>query len=429
MRGGSPAVTWKDSPVPALPTLDNASLAEAQAAFLGAVEPLGHTTVQLRSAQGYALALPVFAPIALPSFDNSAMDGFALRSVDVAAATPARPVMLSAVGEAAAGHAFRGALHFGQTARVMTGAPLPAGADAVLPNEEAISAAGFLQVTAAVAPERHVRRAGEDVGVGQLALEAASTLGPAELALLAALGIASVRVVRRPRVAIITTGDELRLPGVPLGVGGVYNANLFALCAQLREAGAEPVPLSAVADEPGEIDVALNTALQADAVVTSAGVCDGDHDHMSAALRRRGEFSGGCLRLRPARHVGLGLIDGKPVFALPGNPAAGLIAFELLVRPATLRLGGHRSWRRPLVQATLVEPIQSGRGVTQAIWVSLDGGNDGYRVRPAGRQGAGMLGPAARAHGLLIVPEAVEHIAAGTVVPVQLLTGSAPDEA
>jgi len=154
MRGGSPAVTWKDSPVPALPTLDNASLAEAQAAFLGAVEPLGHTTVQLRSAQGYALALPVFAPIALPSFDNSAMDGFALRSVDVAAATPARPVMLSAVGEAAAGHAFRGALHFGQTARVMTGAPLPAGADAVLPNEEAISAAGFLQVTAAVAPER-----------------------------------------------------------------------------------------------------------------------------------------------------------------------------------------------------------------------------------------------------------------------------------
>jgi len=190
------------------------------------------------------------------------MDGFALRSVDVAAATPARPVMLSAVGEAAAGHAFRGALHFGQTARVMTGAPLPAGADAVLPNEEAISAAGFLQVTAAVAPERHVRRAGEDVGVGQLALEAASTLGPAELALLAALGIASVRVVRRPRVAIITTGDELRLPGVPLGVGGVYNANLFALCAQLREAGAEPVPLSAVADEPGEIDVALNTALQ-----------------------------------------------------------------------------------------------------------------------------------------------------------------------
>ncbi|HEY8744873.1 MAG TPA: gephyrin-like molybdotransferase Glp [Chloroflexota bacterium] len=414
--------------MPPLPTLDNASLADAQAAFLGAVEPLGHTTVQLMSAQGYALALPVSAPIALPSFDNSAMDGFALRSADVARATPAWPVRLAIVGEAAAGHAFRGTLRAGQTARVMTGAPLPAGADAVLPNEEAIVAAESLQVMAAVRADRHVRRAGEDVAVGQLVLESAVTLGPAELALLAALGIASVRVVRRPRVAVITTGDELRLPGLPLGESGIYNANLVALCAQLREAGAEPVPLPAVADQPAAIDAALTVALQADALVTSAGVCDGDHDHMRESLGRRGQFSGGCLRLRPARHVGLGLIDAKPVFALPGNPAASLIAFELLVRPAILRLGGHRSSRRPTVQATMVEPIQSTRGVTQAIWVRLDCSDDGYCVRPAGQQGAGMLGPAARAHGLLLVPETVEHITAGTVVPVQMLTGSAPDE-
>ena len=411
-------------PVAPLPTLDNVSLAEALAAFLGAVEPLGHTTVQLIDAQGYALALPVSAPIALPSFDNAAMDGFALRSADVAAATPEHPIGLEIVGEAAAGHAFGGTLRVGQTARVMTGAPLPAGADAVLPDEEAISAAGFLQVTAAVAPERHVRHAGEDVVLGQDVLEVGATLAPAELALLAALGIASVRVVRRPRVAVLTTGDELRLPGMPLGESGIYNANLIALCAQLREAGAEPVPLPAVADQPAAIDAALTVASQADALVTSAGVCDGDHDHVRASLGRRGEFSGGCLRLRPARHVGLGLIDGKPVFALPGNPAASLIAFELLVRPAIMRLGGHRSWQRPVVQAALTETIKSVLDVSQAIWVRLDLGNDSYRVRPAGRQGAGMLGPASRANGLLVVPERVEFIAAGAVVSVQLLSGS-----
>jgi molybdopterin molybdotransferase len=411
---------------PGLPPLEDASLEEAQAAFLAVVAPLEGMTVPLADAQGYALAASLRAPFSLPSYDNSAMDGYAFRAADVAGASPERPIVLCVVGEAAAGHAFPGTVATGQAVRVMTGAPLPTGADAILPEEEAMLRADRLRLEHPASAGRHVRRAGEDVAAGAPVLEAGVALGPAELALLAALGCSQVGVVRRPRVAVLTTGDELRLPGEACGEGGVYNANLFALCAQIREAGAEPVPLPAAADDAKAIDQALTAALHADAVVTSAGMCAGQHDHVAATLRGRGNFVAGCLRLRPARHVGLGLVDRKPVFALPGNPAASLIAFELLVRPPIMRMAGRRSWRRPLLQATLAEPVRSARGVTQAIWLRLHWANGGYRARPAGSQGAGMLSTAARANGLLVVPEDVTGYAAGDRVAVQLLAAALP---
>lgn len=403
---------------PGLPPLEDVSLEEAQAAFLAAVAPLEGVTIPLADAQGYALAASLRAPFSLPSYDNSAMDGYAFRAADVAGASPERPMTLRVIGEAAAGHAFHGALATGQAIRVMTGAPMPAGADTVLPEEEATVERCHLRLARAVAAGRHVRRAGEDVPAGADVLAAGVTLGPAELALLAALDCSQVGVVRRPRVAVLTTGDELRLPGEPRGEGGVYNANLFALCAQIREAGAEPVPLPAAADDAKAIDQALDEASQADAVVTSAGMCAGQHDHVAASLGCRGEFAAGCLRLRPARHVGLGRIDRKPVFALPGNPAASLIAFELLVRPALARMGGRRSWQRPLLRATLTEPVQSVRGVTQAIWLRLVWVDGGYRAGPTGSQGAGILSTAARADALLLVPEDVDGYDAGDDVAV-----------
>jgi molybdopterin molybdotransferase len=398
---------------PRLPPLDDVSLAEAQAAFLAVAVPMEPVTMPLGNAQGYALAAALRAPFSLPPYDNSAMDGYAFRAADVAGASPERPITLGVIGEAAAGHAFLGTLAIGQAVRVMTGAPMPAGADTILPEEEATVREGCLRLAYAVAAGRHVRRAGEDVPAGADILEAGVTLGPAELALLAALGCSQVGVVRRPRVAVLTTGDELRLPGEPRGEGGVYNANLFALCAQIREAGAEPVPLPAAADDAAAIGQAMAAALQADAVVTSAGMCAGQHDHVAATLRGRGEFVAGCLRLRPARHVGLGRIDQKPVFALPGNPAASLIAFELLVRPALARMGGRRSWQRPLLRATLEEPVPSVRGVTQAIWLRLVQADGGYRAWLAGSQGAGMLSTAAHAEALLLVPEDVDGYVAG----------------
>lgn len=409
-----------------LPPLDDVSLAEAQAAFLATAAPLEDVTIPLADAHGYALATRFAAPFSLPSYDNSAMDGYAFRAADVAGASPERPIPLPVVGEAAAGHAFGGTLAKGQAVAVMTGAPMPDGADTVLPVEEATLVGRSLRLGHPVPAGRHVRRAGEDVPAGAPVLEAGATLGPAELALLAALGCSRVGVVRRPRVAVLTTGDELRLPGQPRGESGIYNANLFALCAQIREAGAEPVPLPAAADDAGAIDQALTTALRADAVVTSAGMCAGQHDHVAAALRRRGQFVAGCLRLRPARHVGLGRIDQKPVFALPGNPAASLIAFELLVRPAILRMGGRRSWQRPLLRATLAGPVQSARGVAQAIWLAVDGDGDGYRARLAGGQAAGILSTASRANGLLIVPEDESGYAAGDPVAVRLLAAGLP---
>jgi molybdopterin molybdotransferase len=402
--------------------LEDVSLAEAQAAFLAAVVPLEGVIVPLAGAQGYALAAGLTAPFSLPPYDNSAMDGYAFMVADVAGASPERPILLKVIGEAAAGHAFHGTLATGQAVRVMTGAPMPVGVDTVLPEEEATVQDGNLALAHVVGAGRHVRRAGEDVPAGSVVLEAGVALGPAELALLAALGCSQVGVVRRPRVAVLTTGDELRMPGEPRGGSGVYNANLFALCAQIREAGAEPCPLPAAADDAKTIGQALDAALQADAVVTSAGMCAGQHDVVATALSRRGQFVAGCLRLRPARHVGLGLINQTPVFALPGNPAASLIAFELLVRPAIIRMGGRRTWHRPLLRAALTEPVQSVQGVTQAIWLRLSWANGGYRASPAGSQGAGMLSTAARADALLLVPEAVEGYVAGDIVAVQLLT-------
>jgi molybdopterin molybdotransferase len=404
--------------------LDDVSFAEAQAAFLAAAQPLAAVTVPLAEAQGFALAARLYAPMSLPPYDNSAMDGYALRSVEVAGASSEQPVVLEvAAGEATAGHTLRVALAAGQVARIMTGALLPAGADTVLPEEEATVDEGKLIVHAPLLADRHVRRAGEDVVAGSSVLTAGATLGPTEVALLAALGVNAVRVVRRARVAVLTTGDELRLPGEQLGECSVYNANLFALCSQIREAGAEPMPLPAVADEPDAIALALEVALQADAVVTSAGMGAGGHDHIAAVLGHRGAFAAGCLRLRPARHVGLALIDQKPVFALPGNPAASLIAFELLVRPAILRLGGHRRRLRPEILATLTAPIEGRHAVTQAVWVTVQRERDAYTAFPAGQQGAGVLSTAARADGLILMPEDVERYARGDVVTVRLLRG------
>lgn len=402
--------------------LDDASLDEAQAAFLAVVEPLAGVAMPLLDAQSHALAAEVLAPISLPPYDNSAMDGYALRAADVAGASSEEPVVLDIVGEASAGHAFRGKLAAGQVARIMTGAPLPTGADAVLPDEEATVHDRHLVVAAALFAGRHVRRAGEDVVAGSRVLAAGVALGPAGLALLAALGLAEARVVRRPRVAVLTTGDELRMPGERRGESGIYNANLFALYAQVREAGAVPVPLPPAGDDPHAIATALEVGLQADAVVTSAGMCTGRHDHVAAILSHRGRFVAGCLRLRPARHVGLGLIDRTPIFALPGNPAASLLAFELLVRPAILRMGGHISRRRPEIRATLTEPLPSVYGATQAVWACLKRDHTGYLAYPAGIQGAGVLGTAARADGLILVPEDVGCYAAGDIISVQLLT-------
>jgi molybdopterin molybdotransferase len=300
---------------------------------------------------------------------------------------------------------------------------LPAGADAVVAEEEVALERDDVVVRAPVLRGRHVRRRGEDLASGQEALPAGAALDPAAIALMAALGQATVRVTRRPRVAVLTTGDELRLPGEPLDGAAIYNANRFSLAAQLREAGADPLPLPVAADHPDAIAGALAAALDADAVVTSAGMCAGQRDHVAAALRDRGEFVSGEMRLRPARHVGIGRIDGKPVFALPGNPAASLIAFELLVRPAIRRLAGHTSWRRPEVAATLVRAVTSAPGVTQALWVRLEHSDHGWVALPAGPQGAGMLGTAARAAALLLVPEGVTAYPEGQSVVVSVLSG------
>lgn len=396
---------------------------EAQAAFQAAVQPLEPLLLPIAAAAGAALATTIRAPFALPPFANSAMDGFALRAVDVGSASPDRPVRLTLVGEAAAGHRFPAALAGGQTTRITTGAPLPAGADAVLPQEEASLAGGILLVPSPVLPGRHVRPAGEDVQAGDEVLRAGTSLGSPQVALLAALGYATVPTIRRPRVAVVTTGDELRLPGEARGDSGTYNANLFALCSQIQEAGGSPIPLPAATDSPEAIHRTLADGLDADAVVTSAGMCAGLHDHVADVLRRQGSFVTGCLRVRPARHVGLGHVAGKPVFALPGNPTASLIAFELLVRPAIRRMAGYTWLGRPIVPAALGEAIKTEASVTQALWVAMEHTGAGYRARLAGRQGAGMLGTAARADGLLVVPEGVGDLVAGSTVYVHLMSG------
>ncbi|MFJ3232449.1 gephyrin-like molybdotransferase Glp [Streptomyces sp. NPDC086787] len=419
--------------------------------ILTTVRPLEPIELQLLDAQGCVLVDDVTVPVSLPPFDNSSMDGYAVRVADIAGASEEFPAVLEVVGDVAAGASGLPAIGPGKAARIMTGAPLPPGAETVVPVEwtdgglgegpvEGMraqslnpgAATGHVQVYRPAEERAHVRATGSDVRAGELALAAGTLLGPPQIALLAAIGRGSVRVRPRPRVVVLSTGSELVQPGEQLAGGQIYDSNSFALTAAARDAGAIAYRVGAVADDAETLRATIDDQLiRADLLVTTGGVSVGAYDVVKEALSHVGdedEAGGGVefrkLAMQPGKPQGFGSVgpDHTPLLALPGNPVSSYVSFELFVRPAIRTLMGVTDVHRPTVRATLSadKALGSPKGRRQFLrGVYRDG-----EVTPVGGAGSHLVAALARADALIVVPEDTESVEPGTEVDVVLLGGA-----
>jgi molybdopterin molybdotransferase len=409
----------------------------AQAHVLDGVLALPAETVALEAASGLVLAEPVTSAMTLPPWANSAMDGFAVRGSDVAGASRDQPVVLRVLGEVAAGQAPGQAVVAGTAIRIMTGAMLPDGADTVVPVEETDAPAGASAIPATVTihtPVRtgdYIRLPGSDVLDGAPLLDAGRACDASAIALLAATGSATVRVHRRPRVAVISTGDELVPPGQPLGRGQIHDSNSFTLAAQAAEAGAEVRRLGIARDTLEELLEKLREAVAwADVVVLSGGVSVGAHDHVKAAFGRLGDLALWRVAIKPGRPFAFGRadVDGRPVrlFGLPGNPVSVFVTFELFVRPVLRTLAGHAQvFERPVRIVRLSEAMRGapGRLSVNRVVVAADPERpDGLLARASGGQDSHMLGALAKANAMVFVP-ADTDLPAGAEVTAWVLRG------
>ena len=398
-------------------------------AVLARFAPLEAVEVPLTAALGRVLAADVVAEEDLPPFAHAAMDGYAVRGADVATARRDAPVRLRVLGEVAAGHTSALVVAPGTALRIMTGAPLPAGADAVVPREQTVTDAGAaagegVQVLAAVRAGRHVRPAGEDARRGEKVLVRGLRLRPPEVGLLAALGRPCVPVTRRPRVALLATGDELVGPGEPRGPGQIYSSNAYALHAQVLACGGEPLPLPSAPDRLPELSARLDQGLAwgVDLFITTGGVSMGKYDLVKELLADRGRIDFWQVQMQPGRPTAFGEVAGVPLLGLPGNPASALVAFLLLGRPAILKMLGQRALRLPEVTAVLLEDARGYSDRRRYVRAIVEEDNDRYTVRLTGPQGAGLVTSLVRANGLAIIPEGTCPAArAGTTVRVLMV--------
>ncbi|MBI2218490.1 MAG: molybdopterin molybdotransferase MoeA [Candidatus Rokubacteria bacterium] len=372
---------------------------EALEQILSRTVPLQTERVDLRGALGRALAETIVSRREIPPWRNSSMDGYAVRAEDTG------EVDLAVVGRIIAGTLPSRPLARGEAMRIFTGAPLPDGADAVVPQEDVEASDSRVRLRTRVDPGAYVRPAGEDVRRGDVVLEPGCRLGAAEIGFLAALGYRQVRVVRRPRVAILSTGNELADLGTEPGPGQIPNTNTYSLMAQVLEAGVEPIVLGVAADRLDDIERRLDWGLSADVLLSSAGVSVGELDLVREALVALGaELHLWKVSMRPGKPITFGSLRGRPVFGLPGNPVSAMVTFELFVRPALLRMAGHRRLHRPRIAARALARIPnpgSRRGYLR-VQLSRDGNEWGARL--TGDQGSGILRSMILADGLAVVP-------------------------
>jgi molybdopterin molybdotransferase len=409
------------------------SVAAARAQILEHFAPLAGEGIPLEQAARRVLAETVVAGHDLPPFANSSMDGYAVRRAEVAGATPEGPVVVPVSGDIPAGSGAPPPLPPGTAARIMTGAPVPPGADAVVPVEDTDDRRDLhgapppAQIGIRKAPTdgANIRPVGQDVRAGQVVMEAGALLGPASIGVLAALGHDQVLVHRQPLVAIFSTGDELRAVQEPLGPGQIRDVNSFTLAAAAAQYGARALRLPVARDRLEEVQArfAEAQAQGANLILSSAGVSVGAYDVVKAAVEAEGGLSFWRVRMRPGKPLAFGHVRGIPFFGLPGNPVSALMSFEVFVRPALLKLGGRRAWDKLAVRAALLEPMRSD-GRESYLRVIVERRGEGYVARPAGDQGSAVLTSLVRANGLLILPEGVTEARAGDSFSVWLVDGA-----
>ena len=402
---------------------EHLTVAEALERVLAGVQVLPAVTLPILEALGQVLAEPAIAQDNLPPFANSAMDGYAVRAVDVAQTGRSRPVQLQVLADIAAGSVPDVVVSEGTAARIMTGAPLPAGADAVVPVEETNEAwrnperplPAQIEVYRPVQAGDYVRWPGEDMRVGVVVIPAGQRLRPQEIAVLAALGLAQVAVIRRPRVGLLATGDELIEIGEALRPGKIRNSNSYAQTAQVLSLGAVPVPLGIAHDQEADVVARLQQGLVAgvDLFISSAGVSVGAYDVVKTVLEREGQIGFWRVRMRPGKPLAFGQYGGVPYLGLPGNPVSAMLSFERFGRPAILKMAGHKQLSRPERTVAMQEEVYSDGRESYLRAIISRGENGRYQAITTGNQGSHLLTSLVRANGLVIVPEGVNYVPAG----------------
>lgn len=402
------------------------SVAEHQRVVLSDAQPLPAQRVSLIDADGLVLAEAVSASWPLPSFDNSSMDGYAVRVADLAGASESSPVRLPVRGDIAAGQEPATHLESGTAVRIMTGAPIPEGTEAVVPVEWTDGSTAEVAITRTPDPGAHIRRRGEDVEAGETVLEPGMAINARVIAMLAAVGLAEIPVHRRPRVSVISTGDELVDPGVEPGPGQIVDSNSYMLTAAVRDAGAEAVRVGPVPDDEAELERVLREeAERSDLILTSGGVSMGAYDTVKAVLTRLGGVEFVKVAMQPGMPQGSGRVGSTPIVTLPGNPVSSFVSFEVFVRPLIRRLIGHEQLERPRLHAICAREFGSPPGKTQFARVRMHTRDGLVMAEPEGGQGSHIIGGLSRADGLAVVPEQVARVAEGDELVVMDLRGGA----
>ncbi len=396
---------------------------EARDIVLGHIPLLGTERVELFTALGRVLAEDVVAPHDVPPYNNSAMDGYAVRSEDVKGATTEHPAELQVLEDLPAGYVSQHPVGKGQAIRIMTGAPIPDGADAVVRVEDTKRGDDAqILIFVGVPPRYDVRLAGEDSRKGNVILKKGKMLRPAEIGLCASLGRSSIQVYQRAQVAILSTGDELVNIDDPLQPGKIKNSNSYSLAAMALETGAIPIQLGIARDTREDLEKEFSHGIRADVIISSGGVSVGDYDLVKDILNKTGsEMQFWKVCMKPGKPQAFGNIAGKPTFGLPGNPVSSMVSFEIFVRPALLKMMGHTKIYRAIVPAIIEEDFHKRDARKEFVRVVLKRTGERYIASMTGAQGSGILSSMAKANGLAIIDEERMSVRTGAKVPVMVL--------
>ncbi len=416
------------------------SVEEAQRRILDCVQVLEPEEKSILDCLGQVLATNIYSPIDIPPLDNSAMDGYAVQAEDTRGASNSSPIVLTVVSEVAAGSIPNSEVKAGTAIRIMTGAPLPKGADAVVQFEDTDEAtqrsrrdsSSRIGILRPAEKGLNVRHKGEDIAKGTLVLEEGRVLRPAEIGVLASLGHSWAKVIRRPVVSVLATGDELVDIDQPLLPGRIYNSNTYTIAAQVLRYGGIPKILGIGRDSVQSLNERIDEGLNADMLITSGGVSVGDYDVVKDVLAKRGEITLWTVCMKPGKPSAFGVLSKKedggerrvPHLGLPGNPVSSMVTFEQFARPAILKMMGKNNLAKPTIQALIEDDVDNtdGRRVYTRVIVTRRGGQ--YHARPTGPQGSGILTSMAKANGLAVIPENSKGVKAGDTVQVQMLDWS-----